>query len=310
MNLSQLRAFHAVASHRTFSAAAQALGVSQPAITQHVKSLEDAVGTRLFQRTAGGVELTLDALDLLPKVRQAILMLDDISARMNDGRSLATGHLAIGLCAPYVAMPILERFTTDHPGVQLDVRLENSSRLLDLVAQHRVDIAIATLREPHPDFACDFLLDQRVEILVHAGHSWWERGEVEAGELRGQRLVTREAGSMTRHLFEAALAERGIELAPHLVLGSREAVKEAVAAGMGIGIVLDRERGFDPRLRALTVCDFNVLAGEYLVTRRETRSLGSVGAFVAIALAAFREGAVDRGQSVLNSLGNTGSSRG
>ncbi|TCR70478.1 LysR substrate-binding domain-containing protein [Bosea sp. BK604] len=283
MNLAQLRAFHAVANHRTFSAAAQALGVSQPAITQHVKSLEDAVGTRLFLRTAGGVELTADALDLLPKVRQAILMLDDISARMSDGRSLATGHLAIGLCAPYVAMPILERFTTEHPGIQLEVRLENSSSLLELVAQHRVDIAVATLREPHPDFACDFLIDQRVEILVHAGHPWWERRQVEARELPGQRLVTREAGSMTRHLFEAALAEHGLELPPHLILGSREAVKEAVAAGIGIGIVLDQERGFDPRLRAITVSDFEIAAGEYLVTRRENRSLGGVAAFLAIA---------------------------
>ena len=93
MNLAQLRAFHAVANHSTFSAAAQALGVSQSAITQHVKSLEDAVGTRLFLRSAGGVELTADALDLLPKVRQAILMLDDIATRMNEGRVLATGHL-------------------------------------------------------------------------------------------------------------------------------------------------------------------------------------------------------------------------
>lgn len=283
MNLAQLRAFHAIANHRTFSAAAQSLGVSQSAVTQNVKSLEEAVGARLFLRTASGVELTADALDLLPKVRQAILMLDDISARMSDGRSLATGHLAIGLCAPYVAMPILERFTAEHPGVQLEVRLENSSRLLELVAQHRVDIAIATLREPAPEFVCDFLVNQRVEILVHAGHPWWNRRQVEARELLGQRLVTREAGSMTRHLFEAALAQRSLELPPHLILGSREAVKEAVAAGIGIGIVLDQERGFDPRLRAITVSDFDIVAGEYLVTWRETRGLGSVAAFLAIA---------------------------
>lgn len=283
MNLAQLRAFHAVANHSTFSAAAQALGVSQSAITQHVKSLEYAVGTRLFLRSAGGVELTADALDLLPKVRQAILMLDDISTRMNEGRVLAAGHLAIGLCAPYVAMPILKRFTAEHPGVQLDVRLENSSRLLELVAQHRVDIAIATLREPHPDFACDFVVGQRVEILVGAGHPWWDRQQIEARELAGQRLVTREAGSMTRHLFEAALAERQLELRPHLILGSREAVKEAVALGIGIGIVLDQERGFDPRLRAIAISDMDIAAGEYLVTRRETRSLGSVAAFLAIA---------------------------
>ena len=288
MNLAQLRAFHAVASHRTFSAAAQALGVSQPAITQHVKSLEDAVGTRRFIRMAGGVELTPDALDLLPRVRQVILMLDDIGARVDGGRSLAVGHLAIGLCAPYVAMPILERFTAAHPGVRLDVRLENSSSLLDLVAQNRVDVAIVTMPTPHPDFACDLLVCQQVQILVHEGHPWWDRSEVKAQELLGQRLVTREAGSMTRQLFETALASRSIEIPPHLVLGSREAVKEAVAAGIGIGIVLDQELGRDPRLRAIPISDLRITAGEYLVARQETRGLGAVAAFAAVAHEVFK----------------------
>ncbi|MDF2810492.1 MAG: transcriptional regulator [Microvirga sp.] len=287
MNLAQLRAFHAVATHRTFSQAASALGVSQSAITQHVKSLEDAVGARLFRRTAAGVELTPDARDLMPRVRQVMLMLDDIGARMESGRSLHTGHLAIGLCAPFVAMPLLERFTAQHPGVRLDVRLDNSNRLLDLVAQHRVDVAIATLSAPHPDFACDHLLDQSVRVLVNADHPWWERASVAARELVDQRFVLREAGSMTRQLFEDALARQAIEIAPHLVLGSREAVKEAVAAGIGIGIVLDREVGVDPRLRAIKVHDADTTAGEYLVTRLETRSLGAVASFAAIAVDLF-----------------------
>lgn len=287
MNFAQLRAFHAVATHRTFSQAAQALGVSQSAITQHVKALEDAVGARLFLRTTAGIELTPDARDLMPRVRQVMLMLDDIGARMDDGRALNAGHLAVGLCAPYVAMPLLERFTAQHPGVRLDVRLENSSSLLDLVAQHRVDVAIATLRAPHPDFACDHLLDQSVMILVHADHPWWERASVTAGELRDQRFVLREPGSMTRQLFEDALARHAIAIPPHLALGSREAMKEAVAAGIGIGIVLDRELGFDPRLRALAISDADTMAGEYLVTRRENRNLGAVAAFTTMAREVF-----------------------
>ncbi len=122
--------------------------MSQPAITQHVKSLEEAVGARLFVRTGAGIELTPDARDLLPRIRQVMLMLDDIGVRMDEGRTLSAGYLALGLCAPYVAMPILERFVALYPGVRLDVRLENSSTLLDMVAQHRVDVAIATLEAP------------------------------------------------------------------------------------------------------------------------------------------------------------------
>ncbi|GLK74644.1 LysR family transcriptional regulator [Ancylobacter dichloromethanicus] len=287
MNFAQLRAFQAIATHRTFSEAAQALGVSQPAITQHVKALEEAVGARLFLRTGAGIELTPDGRDLLPRVRQVMLMLDDIGARMDEGRTLNAGYLALGLCAPYVAMPILERFTALHPGIRLDVRLANSSVLLDLVAQQRVDIAIATLETPHPDFACDRLLSQEVLVLVYETHPWWGRDKVAVRELADQRFVLREAGSMTRHLFEAALSRHGIALAPHLVLGSREAVKEAVAARIGLGIVLNRELGCDPRLHAVAIEGAPARADEYLVTRRETRQLGAVAAFAAVAASGF-----------------------
>ncbi len=174
-------------------------------------------------------------------------------------------------------MPILERFTALYPGVRLDVRLENSSTLLDMVAQHRVDVAIATLEAPDPDFACDRLLDQEVLVLVHDAHPWWGRETVGVRELVGQRFVQREAGSMTRHLFEAALARHGIEIAPHLVLGSREAVKEAVAAKIGLGIVLNRELGFDPRLHAVAIADAPARADEYLSDAEGEPSAGRGG---------------------------------
>lgn len=283
MNFAQLRAFHAIATHGGFSAAAQALGVSQPAITQHVKALEEAVGARLFLRTGTGVELTRDGRDLLPKVREAMLTLDDIGSRMENGRALRAGHLAIGLCAPYLAMPILRRFSSLHPGLRLDVRFDNSSRLLGLLAEHRIDVVIVTLSEPAPDVVCEKLVDQRIQILVCAGHPWWDRSSLSPAELAGERFILREEGSMTRHLFERGLAAHGIAITPWLVLGSREAVKEAAAAGLGPGIVLSCELGSDPRLRGVPVDEPEMTACEYLVTLPDLRERGAVGAFFGIA---------------------------
>lgn len=287
MNFAQLRAFHAIATHGGFSAAAQALGVSQPAITQHVKALEQAFGARLFLRTGTGVELTRDGRDLLPKVREAILTLGDLGARMENGRALRSGHLALGLCAPFIAMPILQRFSALHPGLRLDVRFDNSSRLLGLLTEHRVDVVIVTLTEPPQGFVCERLVEQRVEILVPADHPWWGRPSLQASELNGARFILREEGSMTRHLFERGMAARGVEITPTLVLGSREAVKEAVAAGLGLGIVLSRERGSDPRLRGVPVDDAAMTAGEYLVTLPDLRARGAVAAFTDVAQQAF-----------------------
>lgn len=88
---------------------------------------------------------------------------------------------------------------------------------------------------------------------------------------------------MTRQIFERALAKRDMEVTTRLMLGSREAVKEAVAAGLGLGIVLDREIGRDPRLRGVHVKDADMSAGEYLVTLAKNRERGVIREFFAVA---------------------------
>lgn len=271
MNLAQIRAFHAVATHRGFSAAAQALGVSQPAVTQQIKALEDAAGTRLFHRRGGTVELTAAGRNLLPQVHRAAMVLDDLGACIGDGRELRIGRLSVGICAPYIVMPILKHFMADYPGIGIDVRLENSSRLLDLVGHHHVDLSITTLSEPDPAFVCRPLVEQRVLVLVPPGHRWWQRQSIAVAELAGEPFVMREAGSMTRHLFEQGLAAAGVEIDVRLVLGSRETVKEAVASGLGCSIVLDRELGDDHKVRGIPVTGAAMEATEYVVPRPRLR---------------------------------------
>ena len=283
MNLSQLRAFHAVAKQGTFSAAAQLLNVSQPAITQHVRALEEAKGGRLFHRRGTGVELTADGIELLPHVHQIIKGLEDVTARLENGRLVRSGHLAIGLCGPHVALPLIRQFRATHPGVRIETRMHNSSALLELVAQVRVDLAIVTLTAPITDLVCHRLVDQHVVLVVPAEHPWASRDSIDIGELANQPFVTREPGSMTQQIFEQALAARGIQIDRQLVLASREAVKEAVAAGIGLGIVLDKELGHDSRLRGISLTGADVAAAEYLVAHPEVSELGAIREFIALA---------------------------
>ncbi len=280
MNLSQLRAFHAVATWRSFSAAAQRLGVSQPAVTQHIKSLEDRLGTRLFHRGGGGagVDLTPDGRALLPRARQVVMMVDDIGTELEQGRRLQKGFLTLGMCAPFVALPLVRRFAEQHPGVRLEIRLDNSERLLDALAASRIDAAVATVSEPRAEFVYQRLVEQRVLVLVPRQHPWAIAGAVAAEELAGTPFVLRENGSMTRRLFERGLGRIGIEVDVRLVLGSREAMKEAVATGFGAGIVLDREVGHDSRLAAVPIAGVEMRADECLVTLPEMAELGAVRA--------------------------------
>jgi len=281
MNFAQLRAFYAVAQHGTFSAAALALNVSQPAITQHVRALEEAMGNRLFHRRGTGVDLTQDGNDLLPHVHQIIKGLEDVTARIDGGKELRTGHLTIGFCSPHVAMPLIRRFRQTRPGIQIDTRMSNTSMLLEMVSQQRADIAVVTLTEPRTELFCHRLVAQEVLILVPADHPWAGRGEIGIAELSDQPFVIREAGSMTRQIFERALGEKGIAIRHDLVLASREAMKEAVANGLGLGIVLDKELGSDPRLVGLRVTGASLSASEYLVAHPEICELGAVREFIA-----------------------------
>jgi aminoethylphosphonate catabolism LysR family transcriptional regulator len=287
MNLAQLRAFNAVAAHGSFSAAAQSLGITQPAVTQHIRALEDALGARLFHRRGGSVELTSDARDLLPTVRQVVLSVEDIDRRIEHGRGLRAGYLSLGLCAPHVAMPIIARFRTDFPGIRLETRLSNSASLLEQVAQHQLDIAVATLDAPRSDLFCEKITEQRVLIVVPKDHALGARKRIKPAALAGQAFVLREQGSMTRHLLERALAAAKVKLGETLVLSSREAVKEAVAAGIGFGIVLDKELGHDPRLAGIELDADNCTAGEYLVAQHDFVELGSLRSFIQSARACY-----------------------
>ncbi|KAA3499398.1 hypothetical protein DXM27_19845 [Rhizobium rhizogenes] len=114
-----------------------------------------------------------------------------------------------------------------------------------------------------------------------ADHVWSGRGEIDIAELRDQSFVIREAGSMTRQIFERALTESGIQIRHELVLASREAMKEAVANGLGLGIVLDKELGNDQRLVGLRVTGASLAASEYLVAHPEVSELGAVREFIA-----------------------------
>ncbi|PXA99487.1 transcriptional regulator [Nostoc sp. 3335mG] len=281
MNFAQLRAFHAVAKHGTFSAAAHALSISQPAVTQHVRAMEEALGGKLFHRRGTGVELTADGNDLLPYVHQIIKGLEDVSARLENGRQLRTGHLSIGLCGPHVAMPLIRRFRASHPGVRIETAMHNSSALLDLVAQQRVDLAVVTLTAPVNDLVCHRLADQQVLLLVPADHAWAGREHVDLAELEGQAFVLRETGSMTQRIFDQALAAQGVAIRAEIELSSREAVKEAVAAGLGLGIVLDKELGHDSRLAGIVLKGGDLTAAEYLVVHPEVSDLGAIREFIA-----------------------------
>ena len=291
ITIAALRAFAAVVECGGFSAAAAALGMTQPSVSAQVQSLEEICDVRLLHRR-GRLELTEDGRALLVRARLALARVDEFERAVGDIRELRSGRLVLGFSTPYFALPLLAAFAAAHPAVALATRIGNSASLLADVTECRVDVAVMTLVEPPAAYASEIVAPQRLGVCVPLGHPLAARRSLAIGDVAAGRLVVREAGSMTRALFEQGGGGDGG--APRLEVGSREALKEAVAAGFGPGILLDGEAGDDPRLAFVPFTAPRIGAVVCAVALREMRDVPSVSAFLAIAAEA---GAAASGQA-------------
>jgi aminoethylphosphonate catabolism LysR family transcriptional regulator len=288
MNFTQLRAFHAVASAGGFTRGAARLRLSQPAVTVQVRALERAYGVELFRRRGQRTELTDFGREVFRQAQQLFARLDDLEQLLAAAGSLSTGRLALGADGPFAVMDFLAAFLRRYPGVRVTMRLGNATRALaDLRAGH-TDVAVLNLIEHGEDLVSRPLLRDRLLALVGAGHAWGARRAVALEELSGAPLILREPGSATRALLVDALAAAGLEPRAALELGSREAVREAVLAGLGVGIVFARELVPDSRLRALGIAGADLSATVSLVCLAERRELRAVAAFFEVAQEATR----------------------
>ena len=283
MNFTQLRAFHAVASAGGFTRGAARLGLSQPALTVQVRALEQAYGLELFRRRGQRTELTEFGREVFRQAQQLFARLDDLEQLLGAAGSLRTGRLALGADGPFAVMDLLAAFLQRYPGMRVTMRLGNATRALADLREGHTDVAVLNLIEQGNDLFSRPLLRDRLVMLVKAGHEWAERTAVDLDELSAAPLILREPGSATRALLADAFAAADLVPRVALELGSREAVREAVLAGLGIGVVFARELVPDPRLQSLAIRGGDLGATVSLVCLAERRELRAVAAFFDVA---------------------------
>lgn len=279
MLYTHLRAFHAVATQGGFSRAAAALHVTQPTISDQVKALETRYGVLLFERRRRRVVLTELGRELLAVTRQQFSLEAEAEQLLLSAKGLAYGRLRVGADAPFLVVPLLGSFKRRHPGVQLSVTFGNTEQVLRRLFERDCDVAVL------PEIGADDRLHSipfrrdRLVAFVHRGHHWVRRRRIRLEELAEQPLVLREAESTTRIIFERVMAHAGVTLGETLEIGSREGVREAVAAGLGIGIVSQTEFGTDTRLHTLELAQPGLEVVEYATCIKERRPVRVVSAF-------------------------------
>ena len=285
MRYTQLRSFHAVAEAESVTAAANQLNVSQPTLTTQIRQLEDEYSIELFVRTGGRLRLT-DAGRQLQQITRRMLA-DEADARhfLTESRELRTGQLRVGAVGPFHATEMLVAFHARYPGIDISVSVGNSNAVLRNLLDFQSDVAVLAFVENDERLWFSQYSRDAIVAFGRRDHRLFapDRDGLRIAELQGQAMVVREHGSNTRRASDEALARAQVQPRVVMEIGSREAVREAVASGVGFGFVSSAEYIADERIRALPVVDAEIFNYAHIVCRRDRLQSRLISAFLEVA---------------------------
>ncbi len=238
--LTPLKTFHLAVRHQTFNRVAREMGVTQPAVTQQIRRLEQAVGLKLFQRDGRRMVLT-EAGQTLQVFAQRIFQLADAAVDALEGVSgLQTGQLRVGAsrtAGAYYVSDFLNRFKRRYPGVRVSLAVGNSQMILAGILDFTLHAGLIAGRPEDPHLTVLPLIRDRMLVTLPLGHALASKRVLAIRDLRDSPLVLREPGSTTRGLIEQAFRTAGAVAESAMELESNEAIKSAVADGVGVAIM-------------------------------------------------------------------------
>lgn len=282
MTPSQARAFHAVATEGSFTAAARRLSVTQPSVTNQVKELERLYGVELFIRGSRGVTVTPAGVELLAILDRMFGAYGEATDLLLQLGGLRRGALRIGAYGPFMIMKVLADFRRLQPNVDVSLVLGNSHMLESRILASELDVGLfARTEQPGPFHVAPYREVQAVAIVPRRAR-WENHRAIRVAELLEHVLIRRERGSAVRIAADAMLARHGIADHPAMEVGSREGVVSAVAEGLGAALIFDE--GFFPEaVIRLPFADCDLFNAVSLVCLAERRSSPLIRAFFAAA---------------------------
>ncbi len=270
-----LKAFHMVATEGGFTRAARALNVGQPTVSTHIKSLEDHFRVELFYRRGRKFELSEPGKSLLAITQGLYGHEAEAASYLRMVGRNERGLLRLGAVGPYEVIELAHRFRGQYPLIEIAVNVAGRDEIVSRLANFEIDVGILADDIGSPEFHSALYDRHRVLVMAPATHRLARRTSIRIEELQDEPVIFRDPSSATRRAFEGALARAGVRVKPILEINSREAIREAVARGMGIGVVSEREFAPHPDIRALRVKNAAIDISAYVtvLTARRTRPL-------------------------------------
>lgn len=283
MRHSQLKAFHFVALHGGFSRAAEALFLTQPAISEQVRKLEQDHDVLLFHRERKRVQLTEAGERLFRLTKHYFEIEQQISEYMSETRAAVDGTLRIIADSAHHVTDILSAFRKRYPNVVVSLRTGNSDEVIEELRAFNAEVGVAGSLTPGRDMESLNLGDTPIVAFAAKGLLPARTSSLTLQELAKLPLIFRETGSKTRQKLEEEAARRGVALPPAIEAEGRETVREVVASGAGVGFVSQAEFGHDERLVQIQIEDMDLRMGESLVHLAQRREVKVIRAFMELA---------------------------
>ena len=238
----RLKVFRAVARHLNFTRAAEELLLTQPAVTQQIKALEEEYGLPLFDRSGGHIALTPAGAGLLPYAEQLKALSDEAFAAVTSIAGGYAGKLALGASqtiGQYILPNLIAAFLREQPRVAVTAISGNSDAMLEAVVALRVQLALVEGPALRKDVHVQPFMEDQMVLVVPSSHEWADQ-QIPLASLRDAPLLMREFGSGSRRVIENAFSRAGLkkrDLKTTMELDSTEGLLSAVEAGLGVTFV-------------------------------------------------------------------------
>lgn len=286
LTLRQLQVFEKVSSHLNYSRAAEELYLSQPAVSMQIKQLEGHIGLPLFEQMGKKTFLTEAGRELHHYSRNIAQQLSEMEGVFNEMKGLNQGKLTLSVVntANYFTPQLLAKFCQRHPHINVILQVANRDAVLKQLADNSTDLAIMGQTPGDADISAESFLDNPLVVIAATNHPLAKLKQVKFAQLASETFLSREIGSGTRSAMERVFAQHKIQPRISMEMETNEAIKQAVQAGMGLGILslhsieLELET---KRLAMLNVEHFPLLR-HWFVAHRSNKRLSS-------AALAFRE---------------------
>lgn len=282
MDIRRLEIFAKVAELGSFSRAAEALFLTQPTISEHVRALEDEVGVQLLDRLGRGATPTRAGQLLLGYAHRMLALSREAHQALEQFQGRMSGELVVGgstIPGEYVLPALIGQFKTKYPDILISLLIGSTRQVSEWLEEGRVEVGVVGARPASRALEAKELMPDELVVVVPSTHPWATRRTATLAELQTEPMVVRERGSGSREAIEHALHDAGLSLAAFRLvgeMGSTQAVKQAVRAGVGIALI--SKRAVEDECRAgLLACvklkELRVARAFFLATHRErTRS--------------------------------------